>query len=88
MAEQPDKPRAVQVKQAGYSSERTNDLKISKDGAQRIIARYLRIRAARELLGWNPYRLAPPAGIKTSSPITQNLPRWCRPSTIMADPAA
>jgi hypothetical protein len=42
MADQPDKPRPVEIKKPGHTMDRTNDLKIGKDAAQRIIARYLR----------------------------------------------
>jgi hypothetical protein len=37
-----DKPRPVQITSPGYVKDRTDDLRIKKDAAQRLIARYLR----------------------------------------------
>ena len=45
MADTPDKPQPVQIKRPSTSIERTNDIRINKDAAQRIIARYLRDHA-------------------------------------------
>jgi hypothetical protein len=42
MAEDPDKSRPVQLRHAGHVTDRTNNLRIQKDVAQRLIARYLR----------------------------------------------
>ncbi len=42
MAEDTDKGRPVQVTSPGYSIDRTNHLRIQKDAARRLIARYLR----------------------------------------------
>jgi hypothetical protein len=42
MAEDINKPRPVQVTSPNYSLDRTNDIRIQKDAAQRLIARYLR----------------------------------------------
>ena len=42
MAEKTDKGRPVQITSPGYSLDRTNHLRIQKDAAQRLIARYLR----------------------------------------------
>jgi hypothetical protein len=38
----PSKPRRVQPTSRGYKLDRTNDLRIDRDDAQRLIARYLR----------------------------------------------
>jgi hypothetical protein len=37
-----DRPRPVQITGPGYVKDRTNHLRIQKDAAQRLIARYLR----------------------------------------------
>jgi len=37
-----DRPRPVQITSPGYVKDRTNHLRIQKDAAQRLIARYLR----------------------------------------------
>jgi hypothetical protein len=37
-----DKPRPVQITKPEYIKDRTNHLRIHKDAAQRLIARYLR----------------------------------------------
>jgi hypothetical protein len=42
MADETDKGRPVQITSPGYSLDRTNHLRIQKDAAQRLIARYLR----------------------------------------------
>ena len=42
MADDVDKGRPVHVTSPGYRSDKTNDLRIRKDDAQRLIARYLR----------------------------------------------
>jgi hypothetical protein len=42
MTEETDKPRPVQIQSPGYGGDRTNDLRMNKDAAQRLIARYLR----------------------------------------------
>lgn len=42
MAEETDKGRPVQIQSPGYSLDRTNHLRVQKDTAQRLIARYLR----------------------------------------------
>jgi hypothetical protein len=42
MADETDKGRPIQITSPGYSLDRTNHLRIQKDAAQRLIARYLR----------------------------------------------
>jgi|SRR5215217_3333840 hypothetical protein len=42
MPEETDKGRPVQIRSPGYALDRTNHLRIQKDAAQRLIARYLR----------------------------------------------
>ncbi len=42
MVDNSSKPRSVQITNPGYVKDRTNDLRIKKDDAQRLIARYLR----------------------------------------------
>ena len=42
MAEETDKGRPVQITSPGYLLDRTNHIRIQKDSAQRLIARYLR----------------------------------------------
>lgn len=39
------KPRPIHVVSPGYHRDRTNDIRIKRDDAQRLIARYLRERA-------------------------------------------
>ncbi|MBR0746201.1 hypothetical protein JQ582_19910 [Bradyrhizobium japonicum] len=42
MADEADKGRPVQVTSPSYRSDKTDDLRIRKDDAQRLVARYLR----------------------------------------------
>lgn len=42
MADEVDKGRPVQITSPSYRSDKTDDLRIHKDEAQRLIARYLR----------------------------------------------
>jgi hypothetical protein len=45
MSQEPNKPRPVQMTSRGYKhDDRTDDLRIQKGAAQRLIARYLRER--------------------------------------------
>jgi hypothetical protein len=85
MANEDDKPRPVKINAPGYAKDRTNTLSISKDTAERLIARYLRDRGKMSPIDANSLasqicvgiQMAMPMPSRRGSEISESFPICC-----------